>query len=145
MLSDHNAITAIRSLIHIFEMSPVVQQQLVPMIQPLFGKLLEKFPKKNNFMAFVYGGIDAGGIRINYIDDICRQEGFSENVIDTYYRENDYTKSEIKPKLYKIKGILDKLRQVISQSLPARYSRSSRSLSRGGKNRTKRNKPRSKK
>jgi len=126
-------------------MSPVVQQSLVPTLQPLFGKLLEKFPKKNNFMAFVYGGSDAGGIRINYIDDICRQEGGSENGIDTYDRENDYTKSEIKPKLYKIKGILDKLRRVISQSLPTRSARSTHSLTRGGKNRTKRNKPRSKK
>ena len=126
-------------------MSPVVQQSLVPTLQPLFGKLLEKFPKKNNFMAFVYGGSDAGGIRINYIDDICRQEVGSENGIDTYDRENDYTKSEIKPKLYKIKGILDKLRRVISQSLPTRSARSTHSLTRGGKNRTKRNKPRSKK
>jgi len=140
MLSDDNAITAIRTLIRIFDMSPVVQQSLVPTLQPLFGKLLEKFPKKNNFMAFVYGGSDAGGIRINYIDDICRQEGFSENGIDTYNRE--YTVVQIKPILNKIKGILDKLRRVISQSLP---TRSTHSLTRGGKNRTKRNKPRSKK
>ena len=73
------------------------------------------------------------------------RKGGSENGIDTYDRENDYTKSEIKPKLYKIKGILDKLRRVISQSLPTHSARSSRSLSRGGKNRTKRNKPKSKK
>lgn len=137
MLSDHNTVTAIRTLVNIFDKPVHIQQSLVPALQPLFGKLLEKFPKKNNFMGFVFS--------INHIDDICRQEGGSENGIDTYDRENDYTKSEIKPKLYKIKGILDKLRRVISQSLPTHSARSSRSLSRGGKNRTKRNKPKSKK
>lgn len=122
-MSDGNAIITIRTLINIFNMPSANQAQLFPMLQPLFARLLLKFPKKNDFMSF----------KNQYIDDIQRQEGFANNDSDTYSIE--YTMTEIKQKIYKIRGILDSLnRFIMSQSHSS--GSSSRSHSRGGKNKT---------
>ena len=125
-MSDGNAIITIRTLINIFNMSSANQAQLFPILQPLFARLLLKFPKKNDFMSFIN----------KYIVDIQRLEGFANNNSDTY--SIFYTMSDIKPKIYKIRGILDSLnRFIMSQSHSSGSSRSSsRSNSRGGKNKT---------
>ena len=109
-IMDHDdTLIAIRLIIKKLNLPDNPQSSLDCILQPLYARLLLKFPKKNDLMAFLFTERGNGSFSIKYVTDVCKQDGFDEEDRDTYDR--DYTVAEIKRKIYKIMGILSKLKR----------------------------------